>query len=83
MPPSRFHLAPHSLTFAADDHQRNRWTLAAYIAAIDAGGQLNHQTHQAAIREGRRLDAETGFRWWVLDTAGKLDATPASGAAIA
>lgn len=32
MPANRFHLAPHSLTFAADDHQRNRWTLAAYIA---------------------------------------------------
>ena len=81
MPAHRFHLVPHSLNFAADDHERNRWTLAAYIAAIDAGGQLNHNTHQAATREGRRLESETGHRWWVLDTTGKVDATPASSSA--
>jgi hypothetical protein len=82
MTANRFQLVPHSVNLAIDSSEKNRWMLAAYIAALDAGGQLNHRTHQAAVREGQRLDTDAGFRWWVIDTTGKTPATPASGWAI-
>lgn len=78
----RWQLVPHHWSLSPDSLERNRWQIAAYGAAFAAGGRVSHATAQRAAAEGRRLQAETGYPWWVHDATGSRPAFPANGSIV-